>query len=253
MKTIPFLLLAVFLLAFLGGCSLSASPSPSPEVTQPDSVIVLPTSTEAAQPTATDTPPTAEPTDPPTPEPYVPFEAVTWVDNLQLREGPGFLLNSVGMYSQGTVVKVLGRAPGASWLYVETPEKHYGWMKLELLDLQGNSMYDAPETIPGGFVIVKGHLYTPNGAPASDITLSLQPATSETPADADAATTDVLGQFYFFLPSSSKGDWILAPNAYGCESNAVNSVCSLIGTFPAPLTITLDPEADLWYNLQILP
>lgn len=253
MKKITHLILISLFLVLLTSCSLAEKPAPATETAPPEAALVPTATIEAALPTPTDAPPTPEPTEPSTPEPYKPFEAAAIVDNLLLREGPGFLLTSVGMVEEGTLVKILGRAPGASWLYVETPEKHYGWMKLELLDLQGHSMYDAPEAIPGGFVIVKGHLYTPNGAPASDITLSLQPAEDDTPANSDAATTDVLGQFYFFLPYGSKGDWILSANAYGCESNAVNSACSLIGSFPAPITITLDPEADLWYNLQILP
>lgn len=123
-------------------------------------------------------------------------------------------------------------------------------MKLELLDLKGN-FYDAPEVIPEGFVIVKGHVYSPNGSPASHVTLTLTPASGE-PADEDAATTDVLGQFYFFLPEESRGVWTLEAGGYGCDSSAVNAACALIGVFPPAREVDVKESAELWINLQMV-
>jgi len=235
----------ITVLFLISGCARTMDPAfptetyPAPITTEPNPP------TETPQPTATDTPsPTLTST------PYQPFEAVVMVDDLFLRSGPGFLHEAYWTYPEGEVVEVLGRAPGLSWVYVHTANNLLGWMKLELLDLQG-SLYDAPEVIPDGFVIVKGHVYTPNGNPASHISLMLTPAEGDV-SEQDTATTDALGQFYFFLPEGSRGAWMLAASAYGCNSNAVNAACDLMGTLPAPLEINVQSAAEVWYNLQII-
>jgi len=233
-----------FVLILVSGCAKAMDPAfptetfPAPITTEPNPP------TETPQPTATKTPaPTATAT------PYQPFKAEVMVDGLLLRSGPGFLHEAYWTYPEGEIVEVLGRAPGWSWVYVHTSNKLLGWMKLELLDPE-MSFYYAPEIIPEGFVIVKGHMYTPNGNPASHITLSLMPKDGQ-PADSDAATTDALGQFYFFLPKGSRGIWTLTANAYGCESNAVTSACNLIGQFPSSLEIDVQSASEVWYNLQM--
>ena len=237
-------LVSLLLLVLASGCAKAMDPA-YPTSTYPAPIPVEPfPPTETPQPTATHTP---APT--PSPTPYQPFDAVTKIDDLLLRSGPGFLHEAYQTYPQGETVQVLGRAPGWSWVYVRTSDDLLGWMKLELLDLKGN-FYDAPEVIPDGFVIIKGHMYTPSGNPASYISLSLTPA-GGAPADEDAATTDVLGRFYFFLPEGSEGVWTLEAGGYSCESNAVNAGCSLIGVFPPPQEIDLNESADIWINLQM--
>jgi len=244
MKSLGKIWTLTIVLILSSGCAQAMGPA-TPAETYPAPITTEPNPpTDTPQPSTTPSPaPTATPT------PYEPFEAVTWVDNLLLRSGPGFLHEAYWTYPQGEVVEVLGRAPGWSWVYVHTSNNLLGWMKIELLDAK-ISFYYAPEIIPEGFVIVKGHVYTSNGNPASHITLQLTPKDGE-PADSDAATTDALGQFYFFLPEGSRGTWILAANAYGCESNAVTSACNLIGQFPSPIEIEVQTAAEVWFNLQM--
>lgn len=247
MKRSLALVCSLLLIFALTACSAILPQKPTETPVLPEVV-----TTEPAFLTATPLPPTSTPTITPSPSPYQPFEAVIQVDNLQLREGPGFLLDSLGMYPQDDKVSVLGRAPGWSWLYVRTSDGKQGWMKLELLKLEGN-YYDVPEVEPDGFVIVKGHVYTQNGNPASHITVTLLPDGEMTPGGTDAATTDILGRYYFFLPPGTQGNWSLQAMAYGCESNAVNQACSLLGTFPEPLDIIISDGPQVWYNLQLLP
>lgn len=242
-------LITLMVIVLLAGCSLIAPAKSSPTSTFPP-----PLTTEPALPTFTTIPATATLAPTPSPTPYQPFEALTLVSYLNLRSGPGFLVDSLGMYDEGIKVSVLGHAPGASWLYVRTPDEKQGWMKLELLNLQGHSMYDTPEVIPDGFVVVKGHLYMPNGNPVSHVTMSLKPVEEENDPREDAATTDTLGRFYFFLPPGTRGNWILSAGGYGCESSAVDSSCSLLGTFPIQQTLTItEDDPDIWYNQQMLP
>lgn len=241
----PLLITIVLLSAtILGGCASAMDPA-YPTATYPAPITTEPSPpTQSPQPTATDTPaPTLTPT------PFQPFEAVVNVEGLLLRSGPGFLHEAYWTYPQGEIVQVLGRAPGWGWVYVQTANNLLGWMKLELLDLKGD-FYDAPEVTPEDAVIVKGHVYTPNGNPASHISLSLTPVEGDV-SNSDNATTDTLGQYYFFLPKGSRGTWTLAGNAYGCESNAVNDACELIGYFPPPLDIDVREASEFWFNLQI--
>lgn len=244
MRHTPVILTSLLLLALVSGCARTMEPA-FPTCTYPPPITTEPSPpTETPLPTATQTPAPS-----PTPTPYKPFEAVVTVDDLFLRSGPGFLHEAYWTYPEGEVVEVLGRAPGWSWVYVQTSNDLLGWMKLELLDLKEN-IYNAPEVIPDGFVVVKGHVYTPNGNPASHITLSLTPSDGD-PADEDAATTDILGQFYFFLPKDSRGVWTLEAGAYGCDSNAVNSACSLIGVFPPARDVDVKGSSEIWINLQM--
>lgn len=244
MKTHIRMTILLLTLLLLSGCANTMEPA-FPTSTFPPPITAEPSlPTTSPQPTTTFTPaPTLTPT------PYQPFTAVVTIDNLFLRSGPGFLLPALEMYDAGKTVEVLGRAPGWSWVYVATGDGLHGFMKLELLDLKGD-FYDAPEIIPEGFVIIKGHVYAPSGDPASHITLTLTPPDGDT-ARNDAATTDALGQYYFFLPQESKGTWTLLADAYGCESSAVNADCSLIGGLPPAMTINVNDSADVWYNLQM--
>lgn len=217
-----------------------------------------PITTEPLPPTATLRPtvslptvslPTAPPTAAVTPAPFNGMKAEVTVDNLFLRAGPGFLLPALEMYDEGEPVEAWGRAPGWSWVYVKTDDDLHGWMKLELLKLEGD-FYDLPEVIPDGFIIVRGHVYTPDGSPASHITLTLTPPGAGA-ADEDAATTDDQGRFYFFLPEDASGTWALAAGAYGCESSAVDASCSLVGSFPPAQQVDVRASAEVWHNLQI--
>lgn len=232
------------LLFMFGGCAPSMEPAyPTPTFAPP--VILSPVpSTSTPQPTSL---PTGTPTLSPTP--FQPISGTVTINDVFLRSGPGFLNEPYWTFPQGEKVEILGRAPGSSWLYVLTSNNLLGWIKLELVQFEGN-FEDLPDVMPEGFTVIKGHVYTFEGNPASHITLTLTPA-GGTPADQDAATTDALGRFYFFLPNESRGAWTLEANAYGCESSAVNEACSLVGRFPPSIQINVKESAEIWYNLQL--
>ena len=233
-----------FLLFVFGGCAPSMEPAyPTPTFAPPVILSpVLPTNTPLPSPDPTGTPA-------PSPTPYQPLAGTVAINDVFLRSGPGFLNEPYWTYPQGEKVEILGRAPGSSWLYVHTSNNLLGWMKLELVQFEGN-FEDLPEVMPEGFTVIKGHMYTHEGKPASHITLTLTPS-GGTPAEQDAATTDALGQFYFFLPKESSGTWTLEANAYGCESSAVDEACSLVGRFPPSMQINVKESAEVWYNLQL--
>ena len=249
MKKILLLLGALLFTLSASGCGGLLQPKATPSATYPP-----PITTEPQPPPSTPTPtailPTQEPTAAVSPTPFGGMAARVTLDGLFLREGPGFLHPALEMYNEDDRVEAWGRAPGWSWVYVITESDVYGWMKLELLELAGD-YYDLPEVIPDGFVIVRGHVYTTSGDPASHITLSLIPPGAGV-ADEDTATTDREGRFYFFLPEGSRGSWTLSPNAYGCDSSAVDANCSLVGSFPPSVEVDVAESSDVWINLQLV-
>ena len=250
MKRLLFVFPFTFMLALVSACgrllpSTATSAYLPPVATEPMPSTETPRLT-VSLPMA----PPATSTNAVTPTPFAGMGAKVTVDNLFLRAGPGFLHEAYWTYPEGERVEAWGRAPGWSWVYVKTNNNLQGWMKLELLQLEGD-FYALPETIPDGFVIVRGHVYAVDGSPASHITLTLTPAGGEA-ADEDAATTDSEGRFYFFLPQGSSGEWTLAAGAYGCESSAVDANCSLVGTFPPAQQVDVRESAEVWYNLELL-
>jgi hypothetical protein len=72
---------------------------------------------------------TPTPTLPPTPN------AVVSSDSLNLRAGCGTGYHAWANYPQGTALDVLGKAAGAEWLRVKTPDGRTGWMHAQYLQV----------------------------------------------------------------------------------------------------------------------
>ncbi len=237
-----FLLAAVFLAA----CSGSSFQSSTPTATYPALI-----TTEPVFPTNTPLP-TNTPTPRPTPTPYQPIEGRIVFDNLMLRKGPGFLFGVIDTYPIDQAVHLLGRAPGNNWLYVLTLDNLTGWMKVEGIELNGN-IYDAPEVTPDGAVIVHGRVFAPNGSPASEIGLMVNPVGAGTDTShQDVGVSDVTGRFYIYLPAGTSGDWTLVANAWGCKGSNVDQNCNLYGKFPPEQVITLPQAADSEIEVKML-
>jgi len=93
---------------------------------------ILDTLTAAAPPPATVEPPTAPtPTSfiPPTPTEPASSPAVVTAANLNLREGPATLYNSISLLSAEDSLAVLGQSGECSWLKVRTQDGVEGWVK----------------------------------------------------------------------------------------------------------------------------
>jgi hypothetical protein len=232
--------------AFLAACSGLRFQSSTPTATYP-----APLTTEPVFPTNTPLP-TSTPTPHPTATPYQPIEGKIVFDNLMLRKGPGFLFKAVATYPIDQAVHLLGRAPGNNWLYVQTLDNLTGWMKVEGIELNGN-IYDAPEVTPENAVIVHGRVFAPNGSPASEIGLMVNPVGAGTDTSKqDVGVSDVTGRFYIYLPAGTSGDWTLVANAWGCKGSNVDRNCNLYGKFPPEQVITLPQAADSEIEVKML-
>ena len=245
MKTHNNLLISLLLIPLLSGCGVFAPTSSTPTSTYPPPITTEPI-------LATISPTAPKPNDTWTAVPYQPFEATIVFDNVFLREGPGFLFDNIGNYMVNQKVSVLGRAPGGFWLKVRTADANEGWMRVDVLELS-ETKYDAPEIEPVGGIILRGHVYAPNGTPATIITVMINPENATDTRLQDVAVTDFSGKYYFFLPPGLTGNWTIVANDWGCNGNNVTKTCALIGQFPPPKLITLPDAASDWIDLAILP
>lgn len=236
--------------ALLAGCSMVNDHENDSSLLQ-TATYPAPITTEPFPPTNTPLPGDT-PTPRPTPTPYQPIEGKILFDAMRLRRGPGFLFETTELYPIDQTVLLLGRAPGNNWLYVQTTDNQTGWMKVQGIELAGN-LYDAPEVTPNDAVVVHGRVFAPNGSPASEIVVGVQPQGDDNPARQDVGVSDVTGRFYIYLPAGTSGKWILSASAYGCTGSSVNSACNLIGEFPPPQVITLPDAANAPIEIKLLP
>jgi hypothetical protein len=174
------------------------------------------------------------------------------LENMTLFEQPGYLFTVLKTFSTGQNIQLLGRAPGSNWLYVSSSDGMEGWMKNVGIDFKGN-LFDAPEISPQGVLTVHGRVFAPNGAPASLITVMLNPLGAQDTRMQDVAESDFTGHFYFFLPLDTSGQWTLVANDWNCRSTDANGACGLIGQFPPPQVIILPDAASAELEIDILP
>jgi uncharacterized protein YgiM (DUF1202 family) len=78
---------------------------------------------------------TAEPAPTRTSTPIPTPDAVVNDNNVNLRTGPGFEYPSLGQYSKGTLLNVLGKEATLTWLHVSLPGGHTGWMMRQYMNV----------------------------------------------------------------------------------------------------------------------
>ena len=193
----------------------------------------LPSSTQ--QPAITATPE-------PTPFDYVPFNISPFVNNVKLRTNPGYLFPARIMVHQTTSLIVHGRSPGNEWIYVEAPDKIYGWVFGKLFN-EDQRLFQAPLVEPGEVQIIRGKLLDLAGQPVSGVQFMLTQGSGSNPLRNDA-NTDENGEFIAFMPLESSGTWTVAYTAISCTSNKMDSACNCLDNIcgnvePASQQITL--------------
>ena len=202
--------------------------------------------TLAVQPTSTTLPPTATAT---STESAVPlptatelttntFLAEVAVASLNLRAGPGTMFDIVGQELQGTMVEVLGRAPGDEWVKVRVPDGTAGFMLAELLNLEGTIML-LPQTSISESYIVMGIVEDTEGEPINDISVAVYQGAGADTLRTDA-TTNEKGIFIAYLPLDSDYTWTVSVVGIGCESWIVDENCIYTGEFGADATVRFD-------------
>jgi len=228
----------------LSACVALPTPTPQPTATiNPVLALLAATETSVQTPTL---PPIM-----PTPTPYQPIQATIQTDNLLLRQGPGMRFDYIGMYPQDQKITVISQAPSGFWLQVQTADNQSGYMMTNYLKLDGD-LFDVPVVLPSGVLTIKGHIYTPNGNPATRLGVSLLKEGSTDVSQQDVGWTDDFGEWTLFLPQGSEGNWVVWVDSYNCKSNAVNTACNLIGNFPEPQTVTVPVAPDAWVDFQML-
>ncbi len=213
----------MLIVAVAAGCSVGGhSSAPSTGIALAPSVFVpipTPTALPSMEPTlvaSTSTPVAAM---------FVPFAVVPWADNVLLRSNPGYLFSKIANLGKGASLLVLGRSPGGEWLLVKTADNHAGWVFAQLIDYQGNDPAQVPFIMPSAVQQVTGTVKNERGQPISGIQFSLTQGAGST-APRNDAMTDGTGTFYAFMPTDSKGEWLVGYTAVACTSNTMDPKCN---------------------------
>jgi hypothetical protein len=227
LKTVSVVLLLA-LLAF-SACTRSA---PVPPVVLP-TLTLLPTAIGVA--TLTPIPPLALSL-----TPYVPFHAAAMVDNLMLRSNPGYLFPALLMMQKDTSLLVLGQSPGGEWIFVQMPSNESGWVFAKLL-FSDHPLDLIPFIQPENVQLVKGHVVDLNNQPVTGVQFAITQGQGVN-APRNDAMTDVIGDFYAFMPLTASGEWYVSYVAIACTSNLMDANCnwkSGVVTQPDPVGISI--------------
>jgi uncharacterized protein YgiM (DUF1202 family) len=174
------------------------------------------------------------------PTPFTSFTVKPGVDNLNVRTNPGYLFDVLMVVQQTDSLTVLGKAPGAEWINIQSANGVEGWVFAELLKSDVD-LEQVPVREPKDVLLVKGRVLDAAGTPIQGVEFEVKQGT-----EADAATnmviTDANGDFYSFLPAASSGTWTVSQKAIACKSNVwSDSTCT---TYKAGYTGTVNPQTS---------
>jgi hypothetical protein len=226
-------LLTLLAAAVAAACSTSAA-EPTATATE------IPATSTATPPPVVPAVPTVVPTvtvGPPA-TPFMALTVTTAVDNVLLRENPGYLFRQLAVLKQGTPLLVMGRSPGGEWLFCQTPDHRAGWVFAQLIAAGSADVQAAPVIWPASAEVVVGMIRDRAGVPISGIQFSLIQGSGINSPRNDAMT-DASGQFYAFMPADASGTWTVSYTAVSCKSNTMDASCNCIGGkcgMPDPLS-----------------
>ncbi len=247
-KTVATILLSILLIS---SCSLPSTPTPTKGSVEP--AFVQATSTSAMGGTPPPSTPEPAPAEPTLASPYVPFYAVTQVDNLVLRANPGPLFEAKTTLPNASRLLVLGRAPGSEWLLVQTPLERTGWVFGQFVTSEGD-LGLVPFIQPADMQLVRGRVRDQNGNPVPGIQFAVVQAKAGSPPRVDAIS-DETGIFYAFVPANTTGTWDVSFTAIACTSPLMGKDCKCQsgvcgGPTPASVTVTLPLDGILEFSWQ---
>jgi len=247
MKTKTFTIVILSILS-ISSCTFPSTSTPTEEVPKPDVIQVTSTPESVAPSSASRTPEPALVGEVASiNKPYVPFFAVSNVENLVLRANPGYLFEAKTTLPNASRLLVLGLAPGREWLLVQTPLERMGWVFAQFVTSEGDLSL-VPFIQPADMQTVRGRVLDENGNPITGIQFAVVQDKAGTPPRNDAIT-DETGTFYAFMPLNTTGTWAVSFTAIACTSNVMDKDCKCLngvcgGPTPASVTVTL-PLDDL--------
>jgi len=167
---------------------------------------------------------------PPTPAPVataaaLPASSTVLVDvsadNVVLRSGPGTLFPFIRTMNEKETLTAFGRAPGDDWLFVKTSNDQAGWVSASFVTIASMEMGLLAEIQPGDVLVIHGSVKDKGNNPISGVGFALTQGQAR-----DDATTNTKGNFYFYLPRSASGTWLVGFVSLDCASNIRIGDCS---------------------------
>ncbi len=216
------LTLCIPVLLILSACSLPN------RIEEPDAAIAE----EVLEEIDVDCPPTAAPIIPVCPTPIVietpeaPLRtAFVSSGNLALRAGPSVAHPALGRFPMGAKVKILGKAPGESWVAVSVPGGQLGWMYAQYLGIElSDPLEQVAEIEPAQSKMIEGRVVDDSDKPIGNIGVSVALGGLVDYPD----FSDADGRFVVFVPDSQTGPWEVSIQGVGCLSRLVDEDCQLV-------------------------
>lgn len=234
----------ILVLLALSGCG-KAVPGPTPTADAASQATTIP----GVFPTI----PAATAASSASPTPFTSFTAKPSVDTLNLRANPGYLFVVLRLVNRADTVTVLGSAPGHEWTFVRTVDGTEGWVFTQLLE-SSSDLKQVPLRKPTDVQVIKGRITDAGGTPVPGASFSAGVGT-QAESSGNVATTDDKGEFYFFIPSSESGSWLVSYTGIACESFVwSDSTCTTFkagyaGKVEPPTgTVTLPQSGSLAFN-----
>lgn len=173
-----------------------------------------------------------------------PLDAVITTELLSLRQGPGTLFAKLGQVRKDARVRVLGRARGANWVYIDTGAER-GWVAAVYTSLSNTAVLAALETIETPEMqVIHGQVLDRAGKPVPGVQFALYQGRADSNPPLARATTDEAGDFYIYLPAETSGTWRLSLTGADCGSPAVDERCQISGAIEPRFTDVTLPVRD---------
>ena len=172
-------------------------------------------------------------------------QGVVNANALYLKSGPGELYERLGSYKRGAQLKLVGRAPGDGWYFVRAADGATGWLSALYLDLKGN--YESlPRLEIADALVVRGVVHSSDGVPGDRVRLKFSPVGDEHDVWMEVVST-AGGEFYFYLPKQTAGEWRLVIEGLDCASRLMDKNCVMSEYFPLNFDqqISLPPAGEL--------
>lgn len=187
------------------------------------------------------------------PTPFTSFTAKPAVDTLNLRVNPGTMFVVLRLVNKTDTVTVLGAAPGHEWSFVRAEDGTEGWVFTQLLE-SSVDLKQVPLREPSDVQVIKGRVTDAGGTPVPGASFSAG-LVAQKESSGNTATTDEKGEFYFFIPGSESGAWLVSYTGIACESFVwSDSSCTTFkagyaGKVEPPTgTVTLPQSGSLAFN-----
>jgi hypothetical protein len=139
----------------------------------------------------------------------------------------------------GALVKIIGKAPGGSWVAVSVPGGQLGWMYAQYLGIEiSDSLDDVAQLEPAQSLTIEGLVTDDVGQPVENVGVGVALGGPVDYPD----FSDEEGRFAVFVPDTQSGPWVVSIQGVGCLSRLVDQDCQLVNHVLRNRQVLYEPD-----------